>query len=167
MVPVARQRGVAPGRKLKTDTTCVESNLPYPTDRSLLGDGIGVLSRSLARMATPGKSGAGKVVHPARTDKYRLLEISRAAGSLTPGNQGRRKRSYQQRVALTRPVVRPAGKGRKRWQLGQLPVRDGWLSVTTPMARLQHCVPLVEKVIQQTPPRVLRGHRRVPGKMVS
>jgi IS5 family transposase len=50
-VQVARQEGVAEGRKLKTDTTVVESNIHYPTDSSLLGDGIRVLTRSLARIA--------------------------------------------------------------------------------------------------------------------
>jgi transposase, IS5 family len=46
VVEVACERGVAQGRKLKTDTTCVESNIHYPTDSSLLSDGIRVLSRS-------------------------------------------------------------------------------------------------------------------------
>src|SRR5215468_9885527 len=43
VVQVACEQGVARGRKLKTDTTCVESNIHYPTDSSLLGDGIPVL----------------------------------------------------------------------------------------------------------------------------
>ena len=91
VVQVACEQGVARGRKLRTDTTVVETNIHYPTDSGLLGDGIRVLSRSLARIATECKSGAVKVVHHARTVKYRLLEISRAAKSLTPGNQRRMK----------------------------------------------------------------------------
>ena len=38
--PLACQQGVARGDKLRTDTTVVESNVHYPTDSSLLGDGI-------------------------------------------------------------------------------------------------------------------------------
>ena len=51
VVGLARQQGVAKGRKLRTDTTAVESNVHFPTDSSLLGDGIRVLSRSLKRIA--------------------------------------------------------------------------------------------------------------------
>src|SRR5215470_8022196 len=32
VVSMAREEGVAPGRKLRTDTTVVESNVHYPTD---------------------------------------------------------------------------------------------------------------------------------------
>ena len=73
VVEVACESSVAQGRKLKTDTTCVESIIHYPTDSSLLGDGIRVLNRSLARVAAECKSGAVKVVHHVRSVKYCLL----------------------------------------------------------------------------------------------
>ena len=57
----------------------MESNVDYPTDSSLLGDGIRVLSRSLKRIAAECEGCALKVVDHARAVKYRLLEISRAA----------------------------------------------------------------------------------------
>jgi len=167
VVEVACESGVAQGRKLKTDTTCVESNIHYPTDSSLLGDGIRVLSRSLTRIASECKSGAVKVVNHARAVKYRLLEISRAAKSLTPVNQRRIKKSYQQLVALAGQVVHQTGKVMKHWHKGKLPVVGSWLSVTTQMARLAHFLPLVGKVIQQTQQRVFRGNTRVEGKIVS
>ena len=167
VIAVACERGVAQGRKFRTDTTCVDSNIHYPTDSSLLSDGIRVLSRSLARVAIHCKSGAVKVVNHVRSVKYRLLEISRAAKSLTPVNQGRMKQSYKKLVALTRQVVRQAGKVMQRWHRGKLPVVGSLLSVTAQMTRLQHFLPLVEKVIQQTQQRVLRGNRHVAGKIVS
>ena len=51
VVAMARHERVAPGRKLRSDTTVVESNVHYPTDSTLLGDGIRVLTRSLQRIA--------------------------------------------------------------------------------------------------------------------
>jgi IS5 family transposase len=167
VVEVACEQGVAQGRKLKTDTTSVDSNIHYPTDSSLLADGIRVLSRGLARIARECKSGAVKVVNHARAVKYRLLEISRAAKSLTPVNQRRMKQSYEQLVALARQVVRQTGKVRKCWQQGKLPVVGSLSSVTTQMARLEHFLPLVGKVIQQTQQRVFGGNQRVDGKIVS
>ena len=104
------------------------------------------------------------MVNHARSVKYRLLEISPAAKSLTPVNQRRMKKSYEQLVALARQVVRPTGKVRKRWQQGKLPVVGSLLSVTTQMARIEHFLPLIGKVIQQTQQRVFGGNRRVEGK---
>jgi Na+-transporting NADH:ubiquinone oxidoreductase subunit NqrA len=48
-------------RAADTGPTVVESNVHYPTDSSLLGDGIGVLSRSLQRIASECKNGAIEV----------------------------------------------------------------------------------------------------------
>ena len=89
VVSLACEQGVAQGRRLRTDSTVVESNVHYPTDSSLLGDGIRVLSRSLQRIANECKTGALEVVHHGRAVKHRLLEISRAAKSLTEANQQR------------------------------------------------------------------------------
>jgi IS5 family transposase len=108
VVDLACEQGVAQGQKLRTDTTCVESNVHYPTDSSLLGDGIRVLGRSLQRIARECKSGAVQVVDHGRAVKHRLLEISRAAKSLTEGNQKRMRDSYQKLMGLTRSMVRQA-----------------------------------------------------------
>jgi transposase, IS5 family len=99
--------------------------------------------------------------------KHRLLEISRAAKSLTRANQRRMKKSCEKLLALTRQVVRQAGKVVQRWKKGKLPMAGSLLSVGTQMARLQHFLPLVEKVIQQTKQRVFRGNRHVPDKVLS
>src|SRR5246500_911577 len=83
VVDLACEQGIAQGQKLRTDSTAVESNVHYPTDSSLLGDGIRVLSRSLQRIANECKTGALEVVDHGRAVKHRLLEISRAAKSRT------------------------------------------------------------------------------------
>src|SRR6202022_4086934 len=102
--------------------TVVNSNVHYPTDSTLLGDGIRVLSRSLERIAGECKQGAVEVVHHARAVKHRLLEISRAAKCLTQANQQRMRDSYQKLLALTRSVVRQAGDVIKRWGKKRLKV---------------------------------------------
>jgi len=55
MVAIAVENKVVAGRRMRVDTTVVETNIHYPTDSSLLGDGAGVLSRagdSLAQIGT-------------------------------------------------------------------------------------------------------------------
>jgi len=167
VVGLARQKGVAKGRHLRTDTTAVESNVHYPTDSSLLGDGIRVLSRSLQRIAAECKSGALEVVHHGRAVKYRLLEISRAAKSQTKASRRRMRDSYHKLLALTRSVVRQAGEIVERWQDGKLPVVRSLLTVEVQASQLRHFLPLVEKVIVQTKERVWGGNTRVPDKVLS
>ena len=45
LVAIAQERQVVRGRKMRVDTTVVESNIHYPTDSSLLNDGARVLTR--------------------------------------------------------------------------------------------------------------------------
>jgi IS5 family transposase len=167
VVSLACEQGVAQGRKLRTDTTVVESNVHYPTDSSLLGDGIRVLSRSLQGIARECKKGAVEVVHHGRAVQHRLLEISRAAKCLTQANQQRLRDSYQKLLVLTRSVVRQASDVLQRWTKKRLKVVGKCLRVETQIGQLRHFLPLVEKVIRQTKKRVLGGDSNVEGKVLS
>lgn len=48
-VALARSRQVTRGRKLRVDTTVIETNIHHPSEGALLGDGVRVLSRLLRR----------------------------------------------------------------------------------------------------------------------
>src|SRR3712207_1668018 len=50
-VELARSLKVTRGRKLRVDSMVVETNVHHPTDSTLLGDGVRVLSRLLRRRA--------------------------------------------------------------------------------------------------------------------
>src|SRR5258708_21143971 len=50
LVEIAQEEGVIQGRKLRVDTTVGETNIHYPTDSSLLGDGARVLTRTMKRI---------------------------------------------------------------------------------------------------------------------
>src|SRR5215472_18796158 len=47
LVTRGQQRRVVHGRRLRVDTTVVETNIHYPTDATLLADGVRVLTRRL------------------------------------------------------------------------------------------------------------------------
>ena len=47
LVQLAQAQGIATGRRMRVDTTVVETNVHYPTDSSLLGDGVRVLTRAM------------------------------------------------------------------------------------------------------------------------
>jgi IS5 family transposase len=46
IVGIAKEKDIAQGSKMRVDTTAVETNIHYPTDSSLLGDGVRVLTPS-------------------------------------------------------------------------------------------------------------------------
>jgi len=64
---------------MRLDTTVVETNIHYPTDSNLLGDGVRVLIRAMKRIGEiAGKQGA-KLRDRSRSVKFRILEIGRIA----------------------------------------------------------------------------------------
>src|SRR5499427_3967475 len=50
IIALARERRVVQGRKMRVDTTVVESNVHYPTDSGLLNDGARVLTRTMKKI---------------------------------------------------------------------------------------------------------------------
>src|SRR5947207_2272130 len=75
LIEIARAAHVVEGRKMRVDTTVVETNVHYPTDSSLLGDGVRVLTRTMRRVTAI----AGAVGTRLR-DRSRSVKIGRAAG---------------------------------------------------------------------------------------
>jgi IS5 family transposase len=167
VVRKARQEQVASGRKLRSDTTVVETNIHYPSDSSLLGDGIRVLTRHLKRLLAQCQEGAFVVVEHTRAVKRRLLEISRAAKCSSEPSRERLKHSYSRLVELTGGVVRQVRQVLEELHEGRLGVVGDTTQVLTQVMCLEHYLPLVEKVIAQTRQRVFGGDRHVPGKVLS
>ena len=167
VVAKAREERVARGRKLRTDTTVVESNVHYPTDSALLGDGIRVLTRSLQRIAEQCAAGTVPVVNHALAVKRRLLEINRAAKSVAEASRQRLKDRYGGLLKLTRGVLRQARGVVEDLQAGRLPVVGSATTVLAHEQLLRHFIPLVEKGIAQTRERVFHGNRHVEGKVLS
>jgi transposase, IS5 family len=59
IVAIAVEQNVITGRKLRVDTTVVETNIHYPTDSTLMSDGVRVLTRVMKRVAAvAGEAGA-------------------------------------------------------------------------------------------------------------
>src|SRR2546427_3487078 len=156
LVTLGRTRRVIHGRRLRIDTTVVETNIHYPTDATLLADGVRVLTRSLQRLGQ-------RVRQRARSVARRVFEIAqrsrtagnRAAPAVREQSQARMKLLYQGLMGVTRAVVRQA-------ETAAAPSRRGPLAV-----QLSITIELVKRVVAQTRARVLRGDTHFPGKVVS
>ncbi|HTV52424.1 MAG TPA: transposase, partial [Steroidobacteraceae bacterium] len=51
VITIACEKQIVLGRRMRLDTTVVETDIHYPTDSSLLGDGVRVLTRTMQRIA--------------------------------------------------------------------------------------------------------------------
>src|SRR6476469_2217490 len=94
LVAIALEEGIATGKRMRVDTTVVETNIHYPTDSSLLGDGVRVLTRTMKKIAALAGDVGAQLRDRSRTVKLRVLNIARAARAKGPQSQERLKQSY-------------------------------------------------------------------------
>jgi IS5 family transposase len=166
VVDVAKRAGVTHGRRFRVDTTVVETNVHYPTDSTLLQDGVRVLTRTLQRASTALGDRAGRIRNRLRSVTRRVLIIGYEARS--PKTRDAMVKSYRKLMATTRAVLRDTATMVRR--LGQR------LRTASPLAqpmlqraqdRLRDLHPLVQRVVDQTRARVLGGDTHVPDKVLS
>ncbi len=169
MVVIARSQGIVAGRRMRVDTTVVETNIHYPTDSTLLGDGVRVLTGTMRKIGTIAGAAGAKLRDRSRSVKWRLLEIARIARAKGPINREKLKQRYRQLLDATSRVVGQAkrfsceiaaGVKRSRQVLKQMALeglRD----------ELDKMVPLVKQVMRQTRARIFHGNTRFEGKLLS
>jgi len=166
VVEVAKRAGVTHGRRFRIDTTVVATNVHYPTDSTLLQDGVRVLTRTMQRASAAMGDPRGRVRNRLRSVTRRVLTIAYEARS--PKTREALVRSYRKLMTTTRAVLRDTAAMVRR--LGQR-VRTAKRQVQPILQRAQdqlHAMrPLVQRVLAQTRARILRGDTHVPEKVLS
>src|SRR5882672_9223117 len=169
MVKIAHEKGVTDGRRMRVDTTVVETNVHYPTDSSLLGDGVRVLIRTMKRIGKiAGETGA-RLRDRSRSVKLRVLDIARAARSRAKQSREKLNRSYGKLLNATSRVVGQAKRFCKEIAGGTKRARNLLQQLVLEGLRqeLDAMVPLVKQVMKQTRARIFRGDTHAEGKILS
>jgi IS5 family transposase len=151
------------------DTTVVETNIHYPTDSSLLGDGARVLTRTMQKITElTGKAGT-QLRNRMRSIGHRMMEIARTSRSKGPQVQEKLQQGYRKLLTATRKVVNQAKRFRKEMASGVKHAKDQQqkLVLQAPRKDLEAMLPRVQQVIRQAQARVLGGDIPVAGKLVS
>jgi transposase, IS5 family len=169
IVQLARAEDIVQGRRMRIDTTVVETNIHYPTDSSLLGDGVRVLTRTMRKITELAGAAGAKLRDRSRSVKHRLLEIGRAVRSKAGVTRERLQRAYGRLLEATGRVVgqakrfsREIGAGVKRCtEIVKQAILDGLRQ------SLDDMIPLVRQVLRQTRARVFGGDKHAEGKLVS
>jgi IS5 family transposase len=146
---------VTRGRKLRTDGTVAETNIHHPTDSTLLGDGIRVLSRVLkeSKKVLGDVSNLGREVFRDRTRsaKRQVMRIMNAARKGGKNAEQGVKAAYERLLETSQVVVQQAKTVKEALETQAHQVAQKLLNT------LDEFVPLVEQVINQTTRRVLHG----------
>jgi IS5 family transposase len=169
MVTIAKHKGVVEGRKMRVDTTVVETNIHYPTDSSLLGDGVRVLIRTMEKIAGIAGTAGAKLRDRSRSVKLRVLDIARATRSKAKPGQEKLKRAYGQLLSSTSRVVGQAKRFAQDIATGVKRAPDVLKQLALEGLRqdIEAMVPLLRQVMKQTRARIFRGDTRSEGKIVS
>jgi IS5 family transposase len=169
VVAIARDKRIVQGRRLRVDTTVVETNIHYPTDSSLLGDGVRVLTRTMKRIAKLSGAAGAKLRDRTRAVRYRLVEIGRATRSRTEQGKRKLKQVYEKLLATTQRVVGQARRFARELASGikcAASIRNQALLAAARQS-LETMIPRVEHVLRQARERIFKGNTRVGGKIVS
>jgi len=109
IVGIAAEKKIVKGRKMRVDTTVTETHIHYPTDSSLLGDGVRVLTRTMTRIVEIAGQTGERVRNRMRSVGRRVLEIARTSRSKAQKqSQERLQAGYKRLLNATGQVVAQA-----------------------------------------------------------
>lgn len=161
LVALAQEHGVVRGRKMRVDTTVVETNIHYPTDSSLLGDGARVLTRTLKKVEQQAGKLQRRVRDRTRSVNKRVIAIATASRYRGEAGEQKRRKEYRGLLRLTRQILndtkRVLGEIEGRHRPGLKALRE---ELTVMSGR-------VRQVVRQAKARIFDGVTQLPGKIVS
>ncbi len=154
VVQLARSLKVTRGRKLRIDTTAVETNIHFPTDSGLIGDGVRVVSRLLRRAkavlgeaaTTMGEAFRSRV----RSIRKLSQQLHRIARRKNQAGREALKTAYRRLVATAK---RAGAQGKRVYDALQKQAKDP--KAKRLVERLGRVLPQLRQVIRQTERRVL------------
>lgn len=164
LVEIAQEKGVIQGRKLRVDTTVVETNIHYPTDSSLLGDGARVLTRTMKKIETQSGELQRPVRNRTRSVGKRVIAIATASRHKGPEGEAKRKKQYRELLRYTRQILNDAS--RVAAEVEQMSAKKK-RRLRGLNERLTVMADRVRQVVRQTRARVFDGITQLPGKIVS
>jgi IS5 family transposase len=164
LVELAQQNGVIQGRRMRVDTTVVETNIHYPTDSSLLGDGARVLTRTMKKIEKQVGGLKRAVRDRRRSVNRRTIAIATASRHKGPAGEEKRKKEYKDLLRLSRQILNDTE--RVMAEVEQMPPakKEG---VKQWSDNLNEMAARVRQVVKQAKARVFDGITQLPGKIVS
>jgi IS5 family transposase len=165
IVQLAVGRRVTRGRKMRVDTTVVETPIRYPSDSRLCEDVAQGVCREIERLRSEGVTAPSGFRNVRRSVTRRVREITHVSRRPIAREAKRRalQRPYRRLLTITRRTLRQADqtvkRAKRRRDLGGVARRS--------VGHLERIVRLGKKVVAQTKERVFKGNAKSSDKLVS
>lgn len=157
-----KESRVVRGKKLRIDTTVVESDIHYPTDTGLLNDGIKLVTRAVSRLKKLVPDIGKQFVNHTRQAKKLYLCLVKTIKGRT-GKDSRAVKKASCKLVKISEIVIASGKAVRR----ELELRRRVSPLVHGLTqRLGGWINAVEKLVGQTK-EVIRGNRHLPRRLVS
>lgn len=156
IVEAAVDLGVEDGKRLRVDTTVVETNIHHPTDNTLLWDVVRVITRLIGRLGKVLPKGIDDFTNRTRSARRRMQEIQRMTARQRHTQQ---KSKYRQLIGVTQQVVENARRvlEKTKDECG-LDLMDD-IIIGELRRKIDHYCQLGTRVIDQSRRRVLQGEQ--------
>jgi transposase, IS5 family len=164
VVELAVEKKVVQGRKMRVDTTVVETNIHYPTDSSLLGDGTRVITRIMKKVGSA-VGGLKQIVRDRmRSVRQKVVGLAIAARRKGAAGEQQRRDLYRALLRSSRQIINQASRVEK--EVGTLS-RNKQSKVRGLMKELAVMKDRTKQVIRQTKARIFDGDTKHPDKVLS
>lgn len=164
IVELAVEKKVVRGRKMRVDTTVVETNIHYPTDSGLLGDGARVLTRLMKRITGTVSGWKERVRDRMRSVRKKVVGVAIAARRKGEAGVEQRRGLYKGLLSLSRKIVNQAGRVAK--EVAALPKKTQ-AQVRGLVEQMEVMQERTRQVIRQAQARIFDGDTKHPDKVVS
>jgi IS5 family transposase len=163
VVQAAVESGIEDAKKLRVDTTVVQTDIHHPTDSTLLWDTVRTLCRLVKRVGELVPELTQGFRNRSRRARRRMLDISRMERAERPRQQRRKYKDLlevtEETLAQARAVVEKSQKVRVLDLLVAEKLQSG-------AEEILHFCELGERVINQTRRRVLQGETVPVGEKI-
>jgi IS5 family transposase len=166
VVEVAVARRVTRGRKMRVDTTVVETPIRYPSDSRLCEDVTQGVCREIERLRSEGVTAPKGFRNVRRSVTRRVREITHVSRRPIAREAKRRalRRPYRRLLTITRRTIRQAAEAVSRARRCRRALSG---RAKRSLRNLEHLTQMGKKVVAQTRTRVFDGNVKSIEKIVS
>ena len=156
VVKAAVDMGLENGKKLRVDTTVVETDIHYPTDSTLLWDAVRVITRIVGQLDELLADGVAGFTNRTRSARRRMQEIQ----TMTPRERSQQLvAKYRELIFTTSQVVENARVVLKKTEAMRSVDLMTDIAINATRKQIDHHCGLAERVIDQARRRVLDGEQ--------
>src|SRR5213593_3056178 len=156
VVEAAVHDGLEDGKKLRADTTVVETDIHWPTDATLLWDTVRVLTRLIGRLRDIVPKDVPRFASRKRAARKRMQKLQRMTASQREGQQ---VSTYRQLLAITQEVLTNARRTLEATARSRAKTPTDALTIEELRKDLTDYCSLGDRVVDQARRRILDGEQ--------